>query len=162
MPARHGPLRSAPTHLLRRSTVLPETGQIGFALARHRAIAAGLMAALFYVIAAPYAKRQLSGVLSLVIATMSQLSVAVFLLPALPFTVPKIAPTAIIILSVFALALFSIVVAYILYFRLIQNVGSTKALKELTKILDRFWRHNSLISVCSLLYSIASTFRTAP
>jgi drug/metabolite transporter (DMT)-like permease len=92
------------------------------------AVSAGLMAALMYAIAAPYAKRQLSGVPPLVIATMSQLSAALFLLPALPFTVPKIAPTAIIMLSVAALALFSTAAAYILYFRLIQNVGSTKAL----------------------------------
>ncbi|MDS3861104.1 DMT family transporter [Thermosynechococcaceae cyanobacterium BACA0444] len=92
------------------------------------AVGAGLMAALMYAIAAPYAKRQLSGVPPLVIATMSQLSAALFLLPALPFTVPKIAPTAIIMLSVVALAIFSTAAAYILYFRLIQNVGSTKAL----------------------------------
>lgn len=92
------------------------------------AVGAGLMAALMYAIAAPYAKRQLSGVPPLVIATMSQLSAALFLSPALPFTVPKTAPTTIIMLSVFALALFSTAVAYILYFRLIQNVGSTKAL----------------------------------
>jgi drug/metabolite transporter (DMT)-like permease len=92
------------------------------------AIAAGLMAALLYAIAAPYAKRQLSGVPPLMIATMSQLSAALFLLPALPFTVPKAVPTPAIMLSVLALALFSTAVAYILYFRLIRNVGSTKAL----------------------------------
>jgi drug/metabolite transporter (DMT)-like permease len=92
------------------------------------AIAAGLMAALLYAIAAPYAKRQLSGVPPLVIATMSQLSAAMFLLPALPFTVPKTVPTPMIMLSVLALALGSTAIAYILYFRLIQTVGSTKAL----------------------------------
>jgi drug/metabolite transporter (DMT)-like permease len=92
------------------------------------AVGAGLMAALMYAIAAPYTKQQLSGVPPLVIATMSQLSAALFLLPALPFTVPKTAPAPIIMLSVIALALFSTAVAYILYFRLIQNVGSTKAL----------------------------------
>jgi drug/metabolite transporter (DMT)-like permease len=92
------------------------------------AVGAGLLAALMYAIAAPYAKRQLSGVPPVVIATMSQLSAAVFLLPALPFTVPKMTPTPIIVLSVFALALFSTAVAYILYFRLIQNIGATKAL----------------------------------
>lgn len=48
------------------------------------AVGAGLMAALMYAIAAPYTKRQLYGVPPLVIATISQLSAAVFLLPALP------------------------------------------------------------------------------
>ncbi|MGL5065017.1 MAG: DMT family transporter [Microcoleus sp.] len=92
------------------------------------AVSAGLTAALMYAIAAPYAKQQLSGVPPLVTATISQLSAAVFLLPALPFTMPKIAPTPIVVLSVFALAVFSTAIAYILYFRLIQNIGSTKAL----------------------------------
>ena len=92
------------------------------------AIGAGLMAALLYAIAAPYSKRQLSGVSPLIIATISQLSAAIFLLPALPFTVPKTNPTYIVMISVLALALFSTALAYILYFRLIQNVGSTKAL----------------------------------
>jgi uncharacterized membrane protein len=92
------------------------------------AVGAGLLAALLYAIAAPYAKHQLTGVPPLVIATISQLSAAVFLLPALPFTVPKTAPTPMIVLSVLALALASTAVAYVLYFRLIQNVGSTKAL----------------------------------
>ena len=92
------------------------------------AVGAGLTAALMYAIAAPYAKRQLSGVPPIAIATLSQLSAAVFLLPALPFTVPKTFPAPNIMLLVLALALFSTAIAYILYFRLIQNVGSTKAL----------------------------------
>ena len=92
------------------------------------AVGAGLMAALMYAIAAPYAKRHLSGVSPLVIATISQLSAAVFLLSALPFTVPKTVPTSTVLLSVLALALFSTAAAYILYFRLIQNIGSTSAL----------------------------------
>jgi drug/metabolite transporter (DMT)-like permease len=92
------------------------------------AIAAGLAAALMYAIAAPYIKQQLAGVPSLVTATSSQLSAALVLLPALPFTVPQQAPTPQIMLSVLALALFSTALAYLLYFRLIQNLGSTKAL----------------------------------
>lgn len=92
------------------------------------AVGAGLLAALMYAIAAPYAKQQLSGVPALVVTTGSQLSAAVFLLPAMPFTVPKTTPTPLVIFAVLALALLSTAVAYILYFRLIRNVGSTKAL----------------------------------
>ncbi len=92
------------------------------------AISAGLTAALLYSIAAPYTKLKLSGISPLTIATISQLSAAIFLLPALPFTMPKVMPTAIIMLSILVLALFSTSLAYILYFRLIKNVGSTKAL----------------------------------
>lgn len=92
------------------------------------AVGAGLLAALMYAIAAPYAKQQLSGVPSLVIATGSQLSAAIFLLPAIPLTVPKTLPTPASILAVLAIALLSTAMAYILYFRLINKVGSTKAL----------------------------------
>ncbi|NJM97847.1 MAG: DMT family transporter, partial [Phormidesmis sp. RL_2_1] len=92
------------------------------------ACVAGLMAAVMYAIAAPYIKQQLAGVPSLVIATISQLSAALFLIPALPFTIPKTLPTPTVWLSVLALALFSTSLAYILYFRLIHNVGSTQAL----------------------------------
>jgi drug/metabolite transporter (DMT)-like permease len=92
------------------------------------AVAAGLVAALMYAIAAPYARQNLAGVPPLVTATVSQLGAAVFLLPATPFFVPKTVPNLTVIWAVMALALFSTSLAYILYFRLIKNVGSTKAL----------------------------------
>ena len=92
------------------------------------AVAAGLLAALMYAIAAPYIKQNLAGVPSLVVTTGSQLGAAVILIPALPFTVPQQPPSALVILAVIALALISTAIAYLLYFRLIQNIGSTKAL----------------------------------
>ena len=81
-----------------------------------------------YAIAAPYAKQKLAGVPSLVVTTGSQLSAAFLLLPALPFTVPQQTPSITVVMTVIALALLSTAFAYILYFRLIQNLGSTKAL----------------------------------
>ena len=92
------------------------------------AVASGLTAALMYPIAAPYIKHKLSGVNSLTIATGSQLSAAIVLLPLLPFTRPKQSPQVAIVLAILALAVLSTACAYILYFRLIHNVGSTKAL----------------------------------
>jgi drug/metabolite transporter (DMT)-like permease len=103
-------------------------GWKSFAAGSWLAVAAGLVAALMYAIAAPYAKQNLSGVPPLVTATISQLSAAIFLLPATPFFVPKQMPDTSVILAVIALALFSTSLAYILYFRLIKNIGSTKAL----------------------------------
>ena len=91
-------------------------------------IVSGLLAAMAYAVAAPYAKRQLTGISPLVITVVSQLSAAIALLPLLPFTVPTAAPSASVILVVLALAVLSTAAAYILYFRLIQNVGSSKAL----------------------------------
>ncbi|MBR8839617.1 MAG: DMT family transporter [Stigonema ocellatum SAG 48.90 = DSM 106950] len=81
-----------------------------------------------YAIAAPYIKKQLAGVPSVAIATGSQLGAALLLLPAMPFTMPQKTPAITVIFAVFALALLSTAFAYILYFRLIQNIGSTKAL----------------------------------
>lgn len=92
------------------------------------AIATGLCAALMYAIAAPFIRLNLHGVPSLVIATGSQLAAAVFLLPLLPFTSPDQAPSQNALLAVIGLALLSTSLAYILYFRLIHNVGSTRAL----------------------------------
>ena len=92
------------------------------------AIAAGLCAALMYAIAAPFIRLNLQGVPSLVIATGSQLSAALCLLPALPFTRPEKLPTPLSILALVGLALLSTSLAYILYFRLINAVGSTRAL----------------------------------
>ena len=92
------------------------------------AVSAGLLAALMYAIAAPYIKQNLSCVPSLVIATGSQLGAACLLLPALLFTVPQQMPSLSVLAAVIALAVVSTAFAYILYFRLIHNIGSTRAL----------------------------------
>lgn len=109
-------------------TILVGMDTLEITTSRLFAIASGLIAAFLYAIAAPYSKRQLSDVSPLVITTISQLSAAIFLLPFLPFTVPTIVPNLAIVLSVLILAIFSTALAYLLYFRLIQNIGSTKAL----------------------------------
>ena len=92
------------------------------------AVCAGLFASLLYAIAAPYIKKNLSGIPSVVVATGSQLGAACLLLPALPFTLPAQPPPIAVLPPVIALALFSTSLAYILFFRLIQNIGTTRAL----------------------------------
>jgi len=92
------------------------------------AVLAGLLAALTYSIAAPYIKQKLTGVPSLAVTAGSQLGAAILLIPALPFTIPQQSIAADIVLAVIALALLSTAFAYILYFRLIQSIGATKAL----------------------------------
>ena len=92
------------------------------------AVVAGLVAAVMYAIAAPYIKSNLSGVPPLVIATGSQLGAACLLVPALPFTVPTQLPTITALASLLFLALFSTSLAYMLYFRLIKNIGAARAL----------------------------------
>jgi drug/metabolite transporter (DMT)-like permease len=105
------------------------------------AVGAGLIASLMYAIAAPYAQQRLAEVPSLAIATISHLGAAAFLLPALPFTVPTTVPSKTVLLSVLLLALASTSLAYILYFRLIRNIGSTNALTVtyLVPLFAIFW-----------------------
>ncbi|NJL79361.1 MAG: DMT family transporter [Richelia sp. SM2_1_7] len=92
------------------------------------AVTAGLSAAFLYAIAAPYTKKYLSDVSPFVIAAGSQLSAALIILFFTPFTIPSSVPTLQIIFAVIALSLFCTALAYILYFRLIQNIGVTKSL----------------------------------
>lgn len=105
------------------------------------AIGAGLCASLMYAIAALYIKQAMAGVPSLVVTTGSQLGAAVVLLPALPFTIPQEWPSPLVVGAVVALSLFSTSLAYILYFRLIQHIGSTRALtvSYLVPLFAIFW-----------------------
>ncbi len=101
------------------------------------AVCAGLLASLLYAIAAPYIKQHLVSLSALAITAGSQLGAALLLLPAMPFTIPQKTPSATVILAVLALALLSTSFAYILYFRLIRNIGATKAL-TITYIIPLF------------------------
>jgi drug/metabolite transporter (DMT)-like permease len=104
-------------------------------------IVAGLLAALMYALAAAYAKQHLSGVSAVVAATGSQLGAAILLFPLLPFTVPHTSPSTIVILAVIGLAFLSTSLTYILYFRLIKTIGSTRALTVtyLIPLFAMFW-----------------------
>ena len=92
------------------------------------ATAAGLLGAFMYAIAAPYAKAKLKGISSMAISTGSQLGAALVLLPLTPFFLPTSFVSSEVIGLVAALALFSTALAYILYFRLISNIGVSKTL----------------------------------
>ena len=92
------------------------------------AIAACLAASLCYGLAGTYAKRKLAGVPSFAIACASQLAAAVVLAPALPFT-PLPGPlSGLVIANVVALAIASTAIAYLIYFKLIADVGPARAL----------------------------------
>lgn len=91
-------------------------------------IVAGLAAALSYVIAANLARQRLSHLPGVVFVTGSQLGAAVLLLPLLPFWVPQALPGLDVTLSVVALALLSTSLAFLVYFRLLREVGATRTL----------------------------------
>ena len=61
-------------------------------------------------------------------AAGNQLAAAVVLVPLLPFAPPLAAPSALVIANMLALALLASGVAFVLYFRLIADVGAARAL----------------------------------
>ena len=97
----------------------------GLALA---AVFACLAAALCYGLASVYAKVRMTGVPSFSTALYSQLAAAVVLAPALPFAPMQQPMTAAVAANVLALAIGSTAIAYLLYFRLIANIGPARAL----------------------------------
>jgi drug/metabolite transporter (DMT)-like permease len=84
-----------------------------------------LVASLSYALGATYAKQAFSGIPPLGMA-LGQLSGATaLLLPLAVVSLPEKAPSSVVALSMLGLALLSTAVAYLIYFRLIENVGPT-------------------------------------
>jgi drug/metabolite transporter (DMT)-like permease len=97
-------------------------------LATGWAVLACLLACVSYGVAASYTKRYLGGLPSLVTATGSQLGASLGLaLPTLWFW-PAQAPGTNAWLAMLALGIMCTGVAYVLYFRLIENVGPARSL----------------------------------
>jgi drug/metabolite transporter (DMT)-like permease len=92
------------------------------------AVFACLGASLCYGIASVYAKARMTGVPSFSTALYSQLAAAAVLAPALPFAPMHGPVTVTVAASVLALAVGSTAIAYLLYFRLIANIGPARAL----------------------------------
>ncbi len=92
------------------------------------AVLACLFACLCYGVAASYTKRYLTGMPSLVTATGSQLGATAGLaLPTIWFW-PQSAPSTGAWLALLVVGVLCTGVAYILYFRLIENVGPARSL----------------------------------
>jgi drug/metabolite transporter (DMT)-like permease len=91
------------------------------------AILAGLIATCSYGFSTLYAKKRLSSVRPLGVATGSQTAAAIALLPLTVWFWPKTHPSAGAWLSLILLGTFSTALAYILYFRLIAGLGGQKA-----------------------------------
>jgi drug/metabolite transporter (DMT)-like permease len=92
------------------------------------AIGAALSAAFCYGLAAAYMKRWASNVPSRGMAVGTQLLAGVILIPFIPLWPPAAAPTPLVAGSMLALGLVCGAVAYLLYFRLIADIGATGAL----------------------------------
>jgi drug/metabolite transporter (DMT)-like permease len=91
-------------------------------------IMAALAATFLYGLAACYSKRYLQGVNALAIATGSQLVATLTLAPLSLFFWPTSMPSIASWWQVIILGVVCTAFAYILYFRLIANIGSAKAI----------------------------------
>ena len=91
------------------------------------AVAAALLAALFYGFAVNYSKRHLAGIKPYVVAFGSQFFAAVVLLPPALLLWPRHAIAPGVWASVAALGIVCTGFAYVLYFRLVEHVGAAYA-----------------------------------
>jgi len=89
------------------------------------AIIAALAAAFCYGLAGAYMKRWATGVPSRGMAVGTQLAAGVLLIPFIALWPPAAAPTPLVAASMLALGLVCGAVAYLLYFRLIADIGAT-------------------------------------
>jgi drug/metabolite transporter (DMT)-like permease len=103
-------------------------GPIGVSPDVLAAIGAGTLAALFYAVAAAYMRRRAAGVDAAAVATGSQIGAALLLAPFAAAVPPAAWPTPGEWLAVAALGVACTGAAYALYFRLIADVGPTRAL----------------------------------
>jgi len=94
----------------------------------HAAILAALGGACAYGATGVLMKRLAGGSSPRAMAAGNQLGAAVALLPLLPFVLPQAAPSPLVMANVLALALLASGVAFVLYFRLIADIGATRAL----------------------------------
>ncbi|MGB3936501.1 MAG: DMT family transporter [Burkholderiales bacterium] len=92
------------------------------------AVAAALGACCAYGSVGVVMKRWSEGAAPRAMAAGNQLGAALLLVPLLPVLPPPSAPTALAVANLLALALLASAVAFPLYFRLIADVGATRAL----------------------------------
>ncbi|MGI9236092.1 MAG: DMT family transporter [Woeseiaceae bacterium] len=116
------------------------------------AMGACLIASLSYGIAVNYTNKNLSGVAPIVSAAGSQLAAAILLLPLAIWCWPQEAVSARSWYSAAALGVLCTGVAYILYFRLIANVGPARAITVtyLVPVFGMFWGFTFLDETVSI------------
>ena len=91
-------------------------------------ISASLLGAASYGVASVYTKARVTGAPPVGLAVGSQLGASLILLPLIPAAPPTSIPSAGVALCVLLLALASTALAYLLYFRLIVDIGPARAL----------------------------------
>lgn len=105
------------------------------------AILAGILAAALYGLAANYSRLRLQGVNPLALAAASQMGATISLAPLCLFWWPAQMPSGIAWVNAVVLAVFCTGLAYIIYFRLLENIGAERAttVTFLIPVFGIFW-----------------------
>ena len=98
---------------------------------------AAMLAACCYGISANYTKKHFTGIKPLALAAGSQISATAMLLPISLFFIPETLPSTNAIASVLLIGIICTGVAYIIFFRLIAQLGPTKAI-SVTYLIPAF------------------------
>jgi drug/metabolite transporter (DMT)-like permease len=101
------------------------------------AVLACLVATLCYGLSATYVKRHLTGVHPIAIATGSQISATIVLLPAGVWAWPATSPSTTAWLAMLAVGILCTGIAYILYYQLIEKIGPSRTM-PLTFVIPVF------------------------
>lgn len=130
------------------------------------AIAAGIVATLFYAKSAIFTKRYLTGVDSMVLSTGSMLGASLLLLPLAWVYWPTQNPSLLSWVSAIALAIVCSALAYLMFFRLIHTVGPARAttVTFIVPVFGMLWGATLLaeeVSVTMLVASAITLFGTS-
>jgi drug/metabolite transporter (DMT)-like permease len=104
-------------------------------------VGAGLLGAALYALAAIYAKRQLASLDNQTVAAGSLCGAALVMLPAGAYAWPARTPTLGAWIAAAALGVVCSALAYLIYFRLLRNVGAARAVTVsfLIPVFGIFW-----------------------
>lgn len=91
-------------------------------------IGASLLAALCYGLSSVYTKAKVASAPPMGMAVGSQLLASLVLLPVTPFALPGAWPSRTVLLSTLALGFVCTALAYIIYYRLVVNIGPVRTL----------------------------------
>lgn len=121
--------------------ILSLAHQAAFAQASLLPVMAALLATFLYGVAACFAKRYLQGVKAFVVVGGSQCFAALCLFPVSLFFWPSTMPSMTSWLHLMILGVLCTAIAYIMYFRLIANVGAANAITVayLVPVFGVFW-----------------------
>ncbi|MDP1677472.1 MAG: EamA family transporter [Bacteroidota bacterium] len=124
------------------------------------AMAACVLATMLYGLASTYVKLHAKDIASSAVATGSQLVAGILLLPLIYFFPTRTELTITIALTTIAFALFCSAIAYVIFYRLLKNLGTTKALSVtfLIPVFGFIWGYIFLQEEITAIMIIGSVF----